>query len=63
MPKKLCQVRDCKEESFHTVDAALAKKALEITGDSTKVHLCKEHYKKFKKETKEERKNQRADWV
>ncbi|MHB8361926.1 MAG: hypothetical protein ACYDAO_07730 [Thermoplasmataceae archaeon] len=63
MSNKICQVRDCKAESFQTVDTGLAKKVLELTGDTTKVHLCKEHYKKFKKETKEERKNQRADWV
>ncbi len=62
MSLKKCQVKDCDMESFRTVDAALAKKVFTIEGNLNKVHLCKEHYREFKKGTKKERELQRANW-
>ncbi len=63
MSEKKCDVKDCDENSYQTVDAELAKKVFTLKTDATKVHLCREHYKKYKKETKKEREVRRADWV
>lgn len=49
--------------SFKTVDGSMAKKVLTLEEEKTKVHLCKAHYKEFKKGTKKEREIQRMDWV
>lgn len=32
-------------------------------GGSKHVYLCKDHYKEWKKSTKEDRKNERARWA
>ncbi len=62
MAEKKCQVPDCSEDSFRTVDAGLAKKVFTLDSKLTKVHLCKLHYKEFKKGTKKEREINRLDW-
>lgn len=61
--EKKCDVKSCENESYQTVPAELAKKVFTFEGGMTKVHLCREHYKKYKKETKKEREARRADWV
>ncbi|MCL4346246.1 MAG: hypothetical protein M1496_07825 [Candidatus Thermoplasmatota archaeon] len=63
MSEKICDVKDCKNESYQTVPADLASKVFTFDSKLTKVHLCREHYKKYKKETKKEREVRRADWV
>lgn len=63
MSVKICQVKNCSESSFKTVDGSLAKKVLSLEEEKTKVHLCKTHYKEFKKGTKKEREIQKMDWV
>ncbi|MEM0158273.1 MAG: hypothetical protein QXV22_00110 [Thermoplasmataceae archaeon] len=63
MADKGCEVAGCKNESFKTVPAELAKKVFSFDDNKTKIHLCKEHYKEYKKKTKEERKIGRMDWV
>ncbi len=63
MSEKKCDVSQCNEESHQTVPAELAKKVFSFDSGMTKVHLCKEHFKKYKKETKKEREARRADWV
>ncbi len=63
MADKMCDVEGCHNESFKTVPADLAKKVFTIDQKKTKVHLCKEHYKEYKKETKKEREVGRMDWV
>ncbi|BAB59690.1 TVG0538221 [Thermoplasma volcanium GSS1] len=60
---KICDVVECSNERFKTVPAELAKKVFSLKTDKTKVHLCKEHYKEYKKKTKEERDVDRADWI
>jgi hypothetical protein len=35
----------------------------ELKEKKTKVHLCKEHYKEYKRNTKKEREIKRMDWV
>ncbi|MDS0256940.1 hypothetical protein ApAK_04510 [Thermoplasmatales archaeon AK] len=63
MADKDCEVSGCSNPSFKTVPADLAKKVFSFDDKKTKVHLCKEHYKEYKKQTKEERKVGRMDWV
>ncbi len=60
-----CDVFDCSEYakrslSFKKVQDALPKLKFNNTGK--KVHLCKEHYKQFKKATKEKRKIDTLTW-
>lgn len=62
MSEKNCEVPGCNKDSFKTVPAELAKKVFTIDEKKTKVHLCKEHYKEYKKGTKKEREMNRMDW-
>lgn len=62
MSEKTCEVTDCHNDSFKTVPADLAKKVFTFDEKKTKVHLCKEHYKEYKKGTKQERTINRMGW-
>ncbi len=59
---KICDVVGCEGVSFQTVPADLAKKVFSLKDNKTKVHLCKAHYKEYKKNTKKERENNKLDW-
>lgn len=61
--EEYCEVVGCKNPKFKTVSKKEAEKIFSLSTQKTKVHLCKEHYKKFKKETKEDRKIERLTWV
>ncbi len=63
MPDKICGVKDCEKESFQTVPSDKASKLFVLKEERTKVHLCREHYKEYKRNTKKERKLDRLDWV
>jgi len=64
MTEKTCDVVGCDEEAVKTVSRKKAEKIFNLKGGkSTKVHLCKKHYKEFKKKTKKERELERATWV
>ncbi|MGP6219691.1 hypothetical protein [Caldiplasma sukawensis] len=63
MSDKICDVVNCNETSVKTVGSDLASKVFTFKSNSTKVHLCREHYKKYKKDTKKERDAERAGWV
>jgi hypothetical protein len=63
MKEKICDVAGCDKESFQTVEADLASKVFELKEKKTKVHLCKDHYKEYKRNTKKEREIKRMDWV
>ncbi len=60
--EKICDVSGCNEERFKTVPADLARKAFSLKSDKTKVHLCKAHYKEYKKKTKQDRDIERMGW-
>ena len=60
-----CDVADCKELSkrsisFKKVESALPN--LKFKKTTKKVHLCKLHYKEFKKATKTERALNKLTW-
>jgi hypothetical protein len=63
--KGQCNVLDCNEEikrsmSFKKVSEALPK--LKFDSSGKKVHLCKVHYKEYKKATKDQRKMETLTW-
>jgi|Deesub1362A_J573_1020465.scaffolds.fasta_scaffold01051_6 hypothetical protein len=60
---KKCDVPGCGEEAVRTVSRQKASKVLDIPAGRGKVHLCKAHYKEFKKKTKKDREIERAGWV
>ena len=56
--KRVCDVSGCSAEAERSVSPKKVKDtSLEMKNkDSRTAHLCKEHYKAFKKETKKDRK-------
>lgn len=63
MPEKICSVKGCDKESFQTVSADKVHDLFPLKEEKTKIHLCREHYKEFKRKTKKDRKLDRLDWV
>ena len=61
--EETCDVAGCTGPKVKTVSHKEAEKVFSFKAQKTKVHLCKEHYKKFKKETKKDRKIERLTWV
>ena len=58
-----CDVKDCSEQAVRSVSAKkVSKSGLEIPSERGNTHLCKDHYREFKKSTKEERKLKRVGW-
>lgn len=62
----VCGVEDCKEKAHKSLSTKKVKSALpnlKLRKDVGKrVHLCKTHYKEFKKKTKTERELDRLAW-
>jgi hypothetical protein len=62
----LCSVKGCPNPVKRKLSGNSVRKALPDmkfkTKDPRKVRLCREHYKDFKKATKEERKLERMSW-
>lgn len=54
---KICDVVDCDKESERSLSMKqVSKSSLKFKGGDLKnVHLCKDHYRTFKKETKKTR--------
>jgi len=58
-----CSVDGCGEIYVRTVSAREAKKAgLQVDGTEGRVHLCKAHYRIFKKATRKDREIDRLTW-
>jgi len=64
--KQLCEIKGCDNEAVRSIPVKNLLKALPDVkvedGKKKRVHICKEHYKQFKKATKEERELQRLGW-
>lgn len=58
-----CDVNGCENEAVKTVARDKAQTIFSLKGNSRHVHLCKEHYKEFKKKTKKDREIDRIGWV
>ncbi|MDE1822217.1 MAG: hypothetical protein KGJ23_12235 [Euryarchaeota archaeon] len=58
-----CSVPECSAESVRSIALAEAKKAFEKLPDGERrAHLCREHYRAWKKATKKDRDLQRLGW-
>jgi hypothetical protein len=58
-----CDVEGCSRNAERSLSAAKVDKAgLKIPQTSGSAHLCKEHYKEFKKATKKDRTIERLGW-
>lgn len=58
-----CAVPDCSGEAVRSLSIAEAKKGLPNLPDSGhRAHLCREHYRTWKKATKKDRELQRLGW-
>ena len=56
-----CNVSDCDNDGFRSLNTKKIEEAgLRVSSSGKKAALCKEHYKEWKKETKEERSLDRA---
>lgn len=62
--KKTCEVKGCDKDKKKSLPSEKVTKKTELKIDSTgkNTYLCKEHYKKYKKATKEERETKRLNW-
>jgi hypothetical protein len=59
-----CSVGGCENTAERSISGTKASMAPDLgLGGSKHVYLCKEHYKEWKKATKEDRKNERARWA
>ncbi len=58
-----CSVSGCENQAERSMSGTKASMAGEMgLGGSKRVYLCREHYKEWKKSTKEDRENERARW-
>ncbi len=62
--KKQCDVVGCSADGERSVPAKKLEKAgLQTSKEPSKnAHVCREHYKEFKKKTKQERSLERLGW-
>ncbi|MCI4371586.1 MAG: hypothetical protein L3J78_02955 [Thermoplasmata archaeon] len=61
----VCGVQGCGKEGKRSLSTRKVKEVLpelRLIGDPRRVHLCKDHYKEFRKKTKKERELDRAAW-
>ncbi|UCD92370.1 MAG: hypothetical protein JSV43_00085 [Methanobacteriota archaeon] len=61
---KECDVIGCSRPALRSVATKKFSSAVpdaQVPG-SRRVHVCKDHYKKFRKKTKRDRKLERLDW-
>ncbi len=58
-----CNVEDCQEKGVRSINTTKIEEAgLRLSVRNKKSILCREHYKEYKKETKEDRELERARW-
>lgn len=58
-----CQIENCKNKAERSVSVAKLSKVFSgLEGRKGSVRICRDHYKMFKKETKEERQLERLGW-
>jgi len=53
---KTCDIQDCEAESERSISGSAAEEVkLKVEDGLKRVHLCKEHYREFKKQSKKDR--------
>ncbi len=63
--KEICGVSGCGQDAVRSVALDKAKDALagkSLNADFRRVHLCREHYRAFRKATKKDRELERLGW-
>ncbi len=62
--KDTCDVKGCDDEKKKSIPSSKVTKKTDLDVDSSgrNSYLCKEHYKKYKKATKDERRAKRLGW-
>ena len=61
--EKICSVEGCRNLAIRSISIGSAKKVFSGFKDaSRRAHLCREHYRKYRKATKKERELERLDW-
>jgi hypothetical protein len=59
-----CSVGGCENTAERSLSGDKAAKAPDLgLGGSKRVYLCRDHYKEWKKQTKDDRENDRARWA
>ena len=61
----VCGVQNCGKAAKRSLSTKKVKEALpelKLIAEPRRVQLCKDHYKQFRKKTKEERELERATW-
>ena len=59
-----CDVQGCDEKAGRSLSGSKAAMAsdLALSSGNKRVYLCKQHYREWKKATKEDRETERARW-
>lgn len=59
-----CSVQGCEEKAERSMSESKGMMAsdLDIVSSNKRVYLCRNHYKEWKKSTKDDRENERARW-
>ncbi|HET7642427.1 MAG TPA: hypothetical protein VFK40_02875 [Nitrososphaeraceae archaeon] len=59
-----CSVQGCSEQAERSMSEGKGRMATDLDFSSTnkRIYLCKNHYKEWKKATKEDRETERARW-
>lgn len=60
---KVCSVVGCNAESYKSIGKEKVLKIFNLKEGEKRAHLCKEHYKEYKKKTKKDREIDRIGWV
>jgi len=62
---EVCGVTGCGKEGRRSLSTRKVKEALpelSLVGEPRRIVLCKDHYRQFRKKTKDERELERAGW-
>jgi hypothetical protein len=59
-----CSVNGCENSAERSISGSKASMASDLVANTSnkRVYLCRQHYKEWKKATKEDRENERARW-
>jgi len=63
--KEICAVVGCGLEAARSLPTVKVKAALpehQLTSEGRRTHLCRNHYRQFRKKTKQERELERLGW-
>ncbi|HKZ98418.1 MAG TPA: hypothetical protein VJ326_02335 [Thermoplasmata archaeon] len=64
-PDEVCAVSGCGGKAARSLPTSKIKEVLpdlSLTGDARRSHLCRDHYRQFRKKTKTERELERLGW-